>query len=218
MITKSKEHNDSRTHVKEIANTRLLVSVHHSYEVSANLEVFDVSWKGRVRKIYSFEEVSASRNIINIHFNNYHLCQRLEMEIWPIIHEEAFLGPFPLEERYFIIFTISLFRRVAIFVKLIRKTRWHPEYSSKSGIINFVPFVMTHLTGYSEENYITGLDFNPTGETVAAIDHDGTCLISDINTDNYLVHLSMHHQRGKSRNTKSLSKSCFPFNFHDCHS
>ena len=53
------------THVKEIANTGLLVSVHHCYNKSANLEVFDVSRKGHTKKIYSATEVSGSRIIIN---------------------------------------------------------------------------------------------------------------------------------------------------------
>ena len=54
--------------MKEIANTGLLVSVHHCYTMSANLEVFDVSWKGKTKKIYSYEEVSGSRIfIIKIH-------------------------------------------------------------------------------------------------------------------------------------------------------
>ena len=56
---------DSWTHVKEIANTGLLVSLHHNYNQSANLEVFDVSRKGQTKKIYSFEEISGSRIIIN---------------------------------------------------------------------------------------------------------------------------------------------------------
>ena len=38
------------THVKEIANTQYIVSVHHSFDKSANLEVFDVSRKGQVQE------------------------------------------------------------------------------------------------------------------------------------------------------------------------
>ena len=55
----------SWTHVKEIANRELLVSVHHNEVESANLEVFDVSQKGQTKKVYSHEEVSGSRIIIN---------------------------------------------------------------------------------------------------------------------------------------------------------
>lgn len=51
--------------VKEIANTGLLVSVHQEWNTSANLAVCDVSRKGQVRQIYSFEEVYG-RKIIKI--------------------------------------------------------------------------------------------------------------------------------------------------------
>ena len=51
--------------MKEITNTGLLVSVHHCYDKSANLEVFDVSRKGQTKKIYSATEVSGSRLILN---------------------------------------------------------------------------------------------------------------------------------------------------------
>ena len=51
--------------MKEIANTKLLVSVHHFYNKAANLKVFDVSWKGQAKEIYSFEEVSGGRNSLS---------------------------------------------------------------------------------------------------------------------------------------------------------
>lgn len=46
--------------MKEIPNTRLLVSLHHSWNTSANMMIFDISHKGQVRKVYSFEEVQGS--------------------------------------------------------------------------------------------------------------------------------------------------------------
>ena len=45
------------THVKEIQNTRYLVSLHHSYFKSANMEIFDISKKGQAKKIYTPETV-----------------------------------------------------------------------------------------------------------------------------------------------------------------
>ena len=48
---------NSSTHVKEIPNTTLLMSLHHNYEESAKLEIFDISRKDQINKIYSFEEV-----------------------------------------------------------------------------------------------------------------------------------------------------------------
>lgn len=49
------------THVKEIPNTKLAVSLHHSSLKSANLEIFDLSQKGQAKKLYSFEEVEGSK-------------------------------------------------------------------------------------------------------------------------------------------------------------
>ena len=49
------------THVKEIPNTKLLVSLHHNREKSANLEIYDISNKAHIRKIYSLGEVSGSK-------------------------------------------------------------------------------------------------------------------------------------------------------------
>ena len=34
-------------------------------------------------------------------------------------------------------------------------------------------------------NFIAGLDFDPTGESVATLDRYGVCLISDMNTATY---------------------------------
>ena len=53
-------------HLKEIPETRLLVSLHCSYYQSANMEVFDISNKGKIKTIYSFEEAIGS-NIIFIY-------------------------------------------------------------------------------------------------------------------------------------------------------
>ena len=55
----------SWTHVKEIPGTRLLVSVHHSFKTRAHLEVFDLSNKTKVKKVYSFEKILGGK------FHNY---------------------------------------------------------------------------------------------------------------------------------------------------
>ena len=49
------------------------------------------------------------------------------------------------------------------------------------------------------EEDITSLDFNPNGETAAAIDKYGICLISDVNTNNYrfLLNMEMKKNYGK---------------------
>lgn len=50
----------SRTHVKEIPNKRLFVSLHHSRKC-ANLKIFDISHKMQ-KKIFAAEEVTGSKN------------------------------------------------------------------------------------------------------------------------------------------------------------
>ena len=44
---------------------------------------------------------------------------------------------------------------------------------------------------------MSSLDFNPIGEAVATVDSYGTYLISDVNTDNYLFHMSMESEGGE---------------------
>ena len=46
------------THVKEIPNTNLLVSLQHSFHNSAKMAVFDISKKDQIQEIYSLGEVS----------------------------------------------------------------------------------------------------------------------------------------------------------------
>ena len=55
---------DSWTHVKEIPNTKLLVSLHHNWEKPANMAVFDISKKDQIKEIYSLGEVSGRCIII----------------------------------------------------------------------------------------------------------------------------------------------------------
>ena len=54
----------SWTHVKEIPKTPYLVSLHHSETESANMEVFDISNKGKIKKIYSFGQLNGGNNSI----------------------------------------------------------------------------------------------------------------------------------------------------------
>ena len=41
------------------------------------------------------------------------------------------------------------------------------------------------------ENVISGFDLNPLGTLMASIDDYGVCLISDINTNDYIFHRKM---------------------------
>ena len=50
--------------MKEIPNTKLLVSLHHNYAESANMSIFDISKQEQIREIYSLGEVSGACIII----------------------------------------------------------------------------------------------------------------------------------------------------------
>ncbi len=47
--------------MKEIPNTKLIVSLHHICDEAANLEIFDISKKGQAKKIYSLGEISGCK-------------------------------------------------------------------------------------------------------------------------------------------------------------
>ena len=75
-------------------------------------------------------------------------------------------------------------------VKLIRKSRWHSQYSNeqRNKFISHCRLIFIYLY---LGNVITALDFNPNGEIVATIDMYGVCLISDMNTDSYRFHVNI---------------------------
>ena len=49
-------------HVRAIPYTPFLISSRHSYEKCANMEIFDISKKGRAMRIYIFGEVTGGKN------------------------------------------------------------------------------------------------------------------------------------------------------------
>ena len=49
------------THVKEIPKTQFLVSLFHSQQWSANMELYEISKKGEVKIIYKFEELRGGK-------------------------------------------------------------------------------------------------------------------------------------------------------------
>ena len=63
----------SWTHVKEIPNTKLLVSLHHNAGTLANMAVYDISKKGQIHEIYSLGEVKGGilKLFSFLRFNNY---------------------------------------------------------------------------------------------------------------------------------------------------
>ena len=46
--------------MKEIPNTKLIVSLHNGYYQSANMSVFDISKNDQIKEIYSVGEVLGS--------------------------------------------------------------------------------------------------------------------------------------------------------------
>ena len=52
------------THVKEIPNTKLLISLQHSYQKCAKFKMFDISKKGVAKTVYTFEEVLGGKTYI----------------------------------------------------------------------------------------------------------------------------------------------------------
>ena len=44
--------------MKEIPNTKFLISLHHNSDKSASMAVFDISKKDQIKEIYSLGEVS----------------------------------------------------------------------------------------------------------------------------------------------------------------
>ena len=55
----------SWSHVKEIPKTPYLVSLRHSYFENANMEIFDISNKGEIKKIYSLGQLNGGNNILS---------------------------------------------------------------------------------------------------------------------------------------------------------
>jgi len=119
--------------VKEIANTGLLVSVHHSLSISANLEVFKVLRKGQAKKVYSFEEVSGDI-IIKILSHNHHLF--LATGEGDVIYNSrrSLLGTIPVKGK--IEYHLYNFNtgKAGNIIKLIRKSKWRGYHSPLYGI------------------------------------------------------------------------------------
>mgnify|MGYP000937290503 FL=1 len=65
-------------------------------------------------------------------------------------------------------------------VQMLRKSIWPAQY--------FIP-----QRYFEHTNYITGLDFNPSGELVAVTDTCDKYLIVDVNTESHIYYLDMGH-------------------------
>ena len=172
--------------MKEIPNTKLLVSLHHNCDKLANMAVFDMSKNDQIKEIYSLGEVSGGSI-------NYFLPSCLNNWIFSLgtgygdityNSRRSILGAVPVDQKisYHLFDVDSNATKTKDIVKLTRKSKWHSQHSkhqsrSSSNLL------------YSLESVVNGLDFNPTGEYVAIIDEEGVCLISDVDKNNYSFHL-----------------------------
>ena len=184
--------------MKEISNTKLLVSIQHCWNTSANLEIFDVSQKGQPKRIYSFEEVSGSQCFIKIIF----------LFITPIYQFpiETGNGDVTYNSRRNILAAIPVTGKITYhlfsvdpnasnskdIIKLNQKSKWRAQIRTQEGNQSFL-FITLHCQQINPclDNFIRAFDFNPTGESIATIDNYGGCLISDVNTSNYGFHMKI---------------------------
>lgn len=91
-------------------------------------------------------------------------------------------------------------------VQLLRKSKWHAQYSTAEGKWYFN--VRIQWSPSHQDNTISSLDFNSSGEIVATIDRNGACLVSDVNTDSCCFHMEM------GENGISCFISNYLFHFH----
>lgn len=145
-----------------------------SHGVSANLAMYDIRKKGRVKKVFSYEEALGCKSI-RFWFISWRkiFVKTLGMEIWHIILEEVFSISFSRKVAYHLFKINEWSSKPGEIVKLCRKAKWNSH------------------NHYFTDNNVAGLDINPCGETLATIDRHGICLISDANTNGYKFHLSL---------------------------
>ena len=205
--------------MKEISGTKLLISLHHSYNKSANIEVFNLTKKGRVEKIYSFEEVCGCKfTTIQIIQTDIFITNLFNIDIKnrTFISIDVGYGDFTYNTKRNLLGAISLGGKIAYHlfsvdpnpvnpkesIKLIRKSKWHLQYSDKRSKFNILLalIILTIPMISYLDNAISGLDFNSLGTLTASIDEYGVCLISDVNTNDYSFHLRMSSEFGNLSN------------------
>ena len=125
--------NLSWTHVKEIPSTKLLVSLHHHRNKSANMSVFDISKRAQIKEIYSLGEVSGGSI-------NYLLPSCLKNCIFSLgtgygditYNSRRNLDAVPLDKKfsYYLFNVDSNASKTKDIVKLIRKSKCHSQCSN----------------------------------------------------------------------------------------
>ena len=132
--------------MKEIPNTKLLVSLHLNPRESANMSVFDISKKSQIKEIYSLGEVSGERIIIFLPscLNNYIFSLGTGYDI-TYNSRRGILGAITLgrEISYHLFNVDSNASKTKDIVKLIRKSKWHSQHSNhQSWLIHRIYFTL----------------------------------------------------------------------------
>ena len=118
--------------MKEIPNTKLLVSLHHYPHKAVNMSVFDISKKDKIKEIYSLGEVSGERIIIcYLHLLNNCIFS-LVSGPGDITYNSrrSILGAAPLRGKisYHLFNVDPNASKTKDIVKLIRKSKYHAQY------------------------------------------------------------------------------------------
>ena len=121
------------THLKEIPNTKLLVSLFH-WGTSANFEVFDISQQEQPKKIYAFEGVKGGISTLSIDLISLSVT---ETEPGDVTYNSRrnLLGAIPSGGQIaYHLFNIEYNALKSNYsVKLLRKSKWLPQYKVISG-------------------------------------------------------------------------------------
>ena len=122
--------------MKEVPNTRLLVSLHHSVHTFANLEVFDISKKRQAKKIYSlgeFLEAKSFKAISHIYYSNYHIFLVNGHGDVTYNSRRSILGAISCGSKiaYHLLTVNADASNAQDIVKLSRKSAWHPHYRTR---------------------------------------------------------------------------------------
>lgn len=139
--------------MKEIPNTKLLVSLNHNYSESAKMEIFDLSQK-TVKRIDSFDRVLGGKRKLLLEFARKTLSLVLLFLSKPfllsLIHGimlETGFGDVTYNSRRGLLGAISVEKETAYHlyhvgyssqknnycVKLLKKSKWQPQFDAGDG-------------------------------------------------------------------------------------
>lgn len=173
------------------------------------MAILDISRKVP-KKIYTFEEVFGGKigsHCINYNYKNslsFHTEKASHWLYQWFSHLEIGPGDVRFNARRSILGSIPLEGKIAhhlhsieysgqkgsYSVQLLRKSKWPAKFKTKRGKWSLNVSIVAWTTPSHQGNRIPSFDFNPSGEAMAAIDFDGECLVSDVNTHKRRAHVS----------------------------